>query len=159
MKKIISSVLLVSALFFASCAQKDEDINKNVTTDVQAVTPGVSTDVKEGVVTLSGQVKDETERAAAEDAAKKVSGVKTVVNNIIVTLPSPPEPVVNLSGDDVLQNAVNDLIKEYSDVTGKVTDGEIVINGEITKAGWAKLKPALEALKPRRLNSEILHIK
>ncbi|MES2372110.1 MAG: BON domain-containing protein [Bacteroidota bacterium] len=159
MKKIISSALIVSVLFFASCSgPKDPEINQSVTTDVQAVTPGITTDVKDGVVTLTGQVKDETTRTAAEDAAKKVSGVKSVVNNITVVAPT-PEPVVTLSTDATLQNAVNDLIKEYPDVTGKVTDGEIVINGEITKAGWAKLKPALEALNPRRLNSEILHIK
>lgn len=159
MKKIINSLLIVSVLFFASCGPKDEEISKNVTTDVQAVSPEVSASVASGTVTLTGQVKDEATRIAAEDAAKKVSGVKTVVNTItVITLPA-PEPVVNLSGDDALQNAVNELIKEYPDVTGKVTDGEIVINGEITKAGWAKLKPALEALNPRRLNSEILHIK
>jgi hyperosmotically inducible protein len=158
MKKIISSALIVTVLFFASCGPKDTDINQNVTTDVQAVTPGVSTDVKDGVVTLTGQVKDETARTAAEDAAKKVSGVKSVVNNITLA-PPPPEPVITLSTDETLQNAVNELIREYPDVTAKVTDGEIVVNGEITKAGWAKLKPALEALNPRRLNSEILHIK
>jgi hyperosmotically inducible protein len=159
MKKIISSALIVSVLFFASCAPKDADINKNVATDVQLVTPGVTTDVKDGVVTLTGDVKDETARTAAEDAARKVSGVKSVVNSITIALPPQHEPIVTLSTDETLQNAANELIREYPDVTAKVTDGEIVVNGEITKAGWAKLKPALEALNPKKLNSEILHIK
>jgi len=38
--------------------------------------------VKEGVVTLSGQADQGNQRARAEKLAKKVKGVKQVVNNI-----------------------------------------------------------------------------
>ena len=40
--------------------------------------------VKDGVVTLSGVVDSYMEKTAAEDAAKRVSGVKAVVQNIEV---------------------------------------------------------------------------
>jgi osmotically-inducible protein OsmY len=42
---------------------------------------------KDGVVTLSGQVSQYTERQAAEDAAKVVYGVKALANDISVELP------------------------------------------------------------------------
>lgn len=46
---------------------------------------GIKVDVKDGVVTLDGKVEKASQKAKAEKLAKKVSGVKTVVNNIVVT--------------------------------------------------------------------------
>jgi len=40
--------------------------------------------VKQGVVTLGGAVEQENQRARAEKLAKKVKGVKQVVNNITI---------------------------------------------------------------------------
>ena len=46
---------------------------------------GLTIDVKDGVVTLSGKVENPNQKSKAEKLAKKVSGVKSVVNNIVVT--------------------------------------------------------------------------
>ena len=40
--------------------------------------------VKDGVVTISGQAEQNSQRARAEKLAKKVKGVKQVVNNITI---------------------------------------------------------------------------
>ena len=48
------------------------------------------TDVKDGVVTLSGQVKDEAAKSSAETTAKGVKGVKSVINNLTVAPPPAP---------------------------------------------------------------------
>ena len=45
----------------------------------------LSVDVKDGVVTLGGKVEKASQKAKAEKLAKKVAGVKSVVNNIVVT--------------------------------------------------------------------------
>ncbi len=42
---------------------------------------GLSVDVKDGVVTLGGKVENPKQKSKAEGLAKKVSGVKSVVNN------------------------------------------------------------------------------
>jgi hyperosmotically inducible protein len=44
----------------------------------------ISVDVKQGVVTLSGQVATSKQRDRAGRVAKKVRGVKQVVNNLSV---------------------------------------------------------------------------
>ncbi len=44
-------------------------------------------DVKNGVVTLSGKVQEMRQRSKAEQLAKKVHGVKSVVNNIKIEKP------------------------------------------------------------------------
>jgi hyperosmotically inducible protein len=46
---------------------------------------GLAVDVKDGIVTLSGKVENPNQKSKAEKLAKKVSGVKSVVNNIVVT--------------------------------------------------------------------------
>lgn len=45
---------------------------------------GLTVDVKNQVVTLSGHVKSEEERRKIGDAANSVHGVKTVINNITI---------------------------------------------------------------------------
>jgi hyperosmotically inducible protein len=43
---------------------------------------GIKVDVKQGVVTLSGAVEQDKQKDKAEKIAKKVKGVKQVVNNL-----------------------------------------------------------------------------
>lgn len=45
---------------------------------------GISVDVKDGVVTLTGKVESDKIRGKAEKLAKKVKGVKSVVNQLAV---------------------------------------------------------------------------
>jgi osmotically-inducible protein OsmY len=46
---------------------------------------GLTVDVKDGVVTLGGKVENSSQKSKAEKLAKKVTGVKNVVNNIVVS--------------------------------------------------------------------------
>ena len=50
----------------------------------------VQVETKNGHVTLSGQVLNEDQRQMAEREAQGVSGVKTVTNNLEVSVSSPP---------------------------------------------------------------------
>jgi hyperosmotically inducible periplasmic protein len=50
----------------------------------QATLQAVTVDVKDGVVTLKGNVSSVEKKAKAEETARKVDGVKSVVNNLEV---------------------------------------------------------------------------
>lgn len=73
----------------------DLDLKKQVEAElnwepsVNAAEIGVG--VKEGVVTLSGNIQSFSEKWAAERTAARVSGVRAVVNNLDVHLPSSSE--------------------------------------------------------------------
>jgi hyperosmotically inducible protein len=158
LKKIMGCLTAASILFFVSCQPEDTDINVSVTENIRSAAPGVSADVKDGVVTLTGQVNDESSRMAAEDAAKKTKGVKSVVNNI--TVATAPPPTVTVSPTDSLQRGVNDAIKDFPGVTATVNaDGEIVVTGEISSDKWKRLKMSLDGLNPKKVNAEALKIK
>jgi osmotically-inducible protein OsmY len=69
-------------LFLSACgggAKSDTDIQKDVQSRINK--PGVTAQVKDGTVTLTGSVATQEESKAAEASAKG-EGVKTVVNNL-----------------------------------------------------------------------------
>src|SRR5437868_350703 len=79
----------------ATASKTDQQIQTDVleelkwSAEVQPNEVGVS--VKDGVVTLTGWVDSYLKKWAAEDAAKRVAGVKAVANDIEVRLPTSSE--------------------------------------------------------------------
>ncbi len=65
-----------------SDAQVASDVQSKIFTDPNVQSRQISVQSANGVVTLSGYVNSEAERAAAAGAAAQVEGVKTVVNNL-----------------------------------------------------------------------------
>jgi hypothetical protein len=87
---LMAGMMFLAVCLFA-CQPSDSNVQQAVNEKLTA-TPGVSAEVKEGVVTLSGEVQDEAAKMAAEDAVKGVNGVKAVTNNIMVQAAVPPPP-------------------------------------------------------------------
>jgi osmotically-inducible protein OsmY len=95
MKKALASLILSAALMSSlGCANwnrntpagldnkaVEEEIRKNMLGD--KIT-GLTVDVHEGVVTLSGHLPTASDRQKAYDDAAKVNGVKSVINHIDV---------------------------------------------------------------------------
>jgi len=158
--KLLSTLILsMGILFMVSCKgkPKDADIQAAVTTALQS-TPGVSADVKDGVVTLSGAVATEADKDAAAAAAKVTQGVKSVVNNVTVT-PPPPPPAPEVTADDALKTSVAAIVKDFPGIQADVKDGVITITGEQKADRWKKLKMALDALKPKKVDASGLKVK
>lgn len=65
-----------------SDAQVASDVQSKIFTDPNVQSRQISVQSANGVVTLSGYVSSEAERAAAANAAAGIEGVKTVVNNL-----------------------------------------------------------------------------
>ncbi|MBV9986330.1 MAG: BON domain-containing protein [Chitinophagaceae bacterium] len=158
-KQFICAAAFAVAIFFSACGPKDQDMTVTVTESVHSAAPNVNSNVSDGVVTLTGTVSDEATKMAAEDAAKKISGVKSVVNNIVVT-PATTTTPVTIAPSGALQQGVIDATKDYPEVTATVNDqGEIVVTGQVTADRWKRLKVALDALNPKRVNADSLIIK
>jgi hypothetical protein len=88
----LAGVLALSLAFLAGCFKKENRTDAQVATDVQTriysdagiQSRQIGVQAANGVVTLSGDVNNDTERAAAASDAATVAGVKTVVNNLQV---------------------------------------------------------------------------
>ncbi len=165
MKQKLKNLLLIALIAawigssVAGCKSgvKDEDVKASVQTAIQAnpETSGLMVDVKDGVVTLSGEAKDEAAKARAGELATAVKGVKSVQNNVTV---APPPAPLEITADDPLTSAVRDATKDYPGVTATVNDGVIAVSGEIKSASWKKLKMALDGLRPKRVDASNLKV-
>ncbi|PUZ27180.1 BON domain-containing protein [Chitinophaga costaii] len=165
LKQLTTAFLAAGLMFMISCKgkPKDSDVQAAVTTALQT-TPGVSADVKEGVVTLSGTVSSQADKDAAESAAKLSQGVTSVVNNISVTPPAPaPAPDTTAASmtapaDVALKTSVDAIVKDFSGIKADVKDGVVIITGESKADRWKRLKIALDALKPKKVDASGLTI-
>jgi len=159
MKKIITiATVLMLAFYLPACKTKvkDADIKTSIDKTVAADPDlnGVYVNVKDGIATVTGEVRTEAARSQVEAKLKDIKGVKSVVNNTTVAAP----PVVN-STDDALTRGLNDALKDNPKVQASVVDGKIVLKGEITKERWTALKQTLDKLTPKGYDLSGLVIK
>lgn len=160
----LSSFWLASAIglsaFFASCKSNvsDADIQTEVNKKLDdEAGRGLTASVSGGTVTLTGTCKTEECKRDCADEVKGVKGVKDVVNNITVAVAdAPPSQPVEVTADAPLQEAVNNVVKEYKDVKAEVKDGIVTLRGEIKRDNLQKLMMSLNTLKPKKVNNQLV---
>jgi hyperosmotically inducible protein len=165
-KKLARMLLLFGAIVLISGATpgckskvKDADVKTAVEAAI-ATNPdlnGLMVDVKDGIATVTGEVKDAVAQAAVQTSISAVKGVKSVQNNVTIAAPPPPAPV-EITADDPLTSAVKDATKDFPGVTATVKDGVISVSGELKSDAWKKLKMALDGLKPKKVDASGLKI-
>jgi len=152
--KVLSAVVVAATLTFASCAPKDADIKAKVDDVIKAdpMFTGASADVKDGVVTITGEMKDTACKSMCAKAIKDkdIKGVKDVVNNATVT-PPPPPPAAPASMttelDAATQQKVKDGLKDIKGVTVTFEGGKAVLAGEVTAKDRMKIMQMMMAAK------------
>ena len=93
--KTIALLLLIFALVFplvAASKQVDDNVlydnvKRKLANDQVVKGGALDVDVKSGVVTIKGSVEFDEQKTRAEKIVKKVSGVKSVINQITVRRP------------------------------------------------------------------------
>jgi len=129
--KFITVLTIAIALFMSACGKSDADLQKAVADKLAAdKVTGVTAAVKDGVATLTGEVADAAAKKKAEDSAKAVEGVKSVVNSTTLK----PIPVATpAAADPALTGKANENLKKAGCGTANVT----VVNGKATLTGEA----------------------
>jgi osmotically-inducible protein OsmY len=114
-----------------SDSEIERDVKDELTWDPDLYATDIAVSVKDGVVTLTGFVKNFSDKYEAEAAAKRVAGVVAVANDIEVRIPSVderPDP-------EIAREAVA-AIKSQLPVTSEkikviVKNGWITLEGEV----------------------------
>jgi osmotically-inducible protein OsmY len=119
----------------AVSTRTDEEMQRDILEELKwdtRVRPNeIGVAVKDGVVTLTGWVDSYLKKMAAEEAAHRVRGVKAVVNDIEVRLPSSAER----TDEDLAKAALNALQWQTGvpadkiDIT--VSHGWVTLKGEV----------------------------
>ena len=154
MQNMLRIFLMCSLFATVACKSgpTDEQIQQNVSSTLQS---GVTASVNKGVVTLSGTCPDETCKTSSESSAKNAKGVKSVVNNIIVSAPA-PAPTVEVTSTDSLKTAVDALVKSYKTVEADVNDGVVTLTGEIKRSQLTTLMQSVNELKPKKVENKLV---
>lgn len=147
--------LLVSflSLQMQSCKGKNKDTE--IQSAIQAKTQsdaafaGVNYAVAEGVVTLTGQTADETNKSNVENSVKGIDGVKSVVNNITVA-------PVTITQDNPLQAGAERIAAKYGNVQAETSDGVITLRGQIQRDSLQQLMIEMNELKPKSIENQLV---
>lgn len=124
--------------------RSDELIKKSIvdqmTRDDRVDASGISTEVNNGIVTLSGEVPTYYARTAAFEVAADTVGVLDVQNELVVNYPD----FIAVPPDSEIQEAVNHRLLTHPDIDLK--DLEVAVNaGRVTLKGtvnayWKKIQ-------------------
>jgi hyperosmotically inducible periplasmic protein len=154
---LILSLALFATLF--SCKPSDEKIGEAVkmALSANATLSPVTASVKEGVVTLSGEVESDELKALAESVLSSVKGLKSVVNNVTVKPKGPtPEELRNMA-DGALQALVNEAFSKYkvTGITATVADSVVTLTGDIKRADLQNAMKAAMETAPRKVDNKM----
>jgi osmotically-inducible protein OsmY len=112
----------------------DEDIQADVLDelkwDMRVLPSEIGVTVKNGVVTLTGQVQSYSQKVAAQEAAHRIQQVKAVANDIVVRVPGFAER----TDTDLATAVINALVWDAAIPTDKldvtVSNGFVTLKGE-----------------------------
>ena len=160
MKKI--TIMLMSFALFVSiisCKPSDDKINEAVKTALAGneALGTVTSSVKDGVVTLRGEVDDDGVKSLAETTVRDIKGVQSVVNSLSVKPQGPTPEELKRMADDALQARVTDAFTRYkvTGITAAVTDSVVTLTGDIKRSNLQNaMKAAMEAA-PKKVENKM----
>lgn len=153
MKKQFLVYALIAILGFgAYSCQNDSKIQKELATALSIVQSDLTVEFKDGVATLNGTVEDPDVKTSAENVAKVVKGVKSVVNNIQVK-----EPVVVINPDETLQSTITAALAlgGFKDVQVAIKEGEVTLSGDIKRNDLQKVMQIANEAKPKKVINQL----
>jgi hyperosmotically inducible protein len=113
-------------------------------TDSRTPALDINVETRAGVVTLFGIVHSQEAKAAAAEDARKVSGIKRVVNDLQVTTGA-KEAAVKVSDEDIESDAKKAFEKaEFKDISVEVKNGVVRLKGTVP-TGARRLEAAVLA--------------
>ena len=122
--------------------QLQEDILRELDWEPSVDASRIGVEVAEGVATLSGHVDSYTQKWAAERAAQRVAGIRSIAVELDVVLPGPHQ-----RNDTEIAKAATNAI-DWNASIPKDTVKLVVENGWVTLSGeveWAFVRNAAEA--------------
>lgn len=150
MKRITSLFVVVGLLaFLYGCAPSDEKITTAVQTALKAnpsLSP-VGVSVKDGVVTLTGEVESDDLKSLAETTLAGIKGIKGITNSVTVKPKGPTPEELQKLADDALLSKVHENFATYKveGITATVKDGIITLTGEVKRTNLQDvMKAAME---------------
>ena len=154
---LTAATVVCLAALLGACKKGPDDatLSANVKSQIASQSPAlasmVNVETKDGVVTLNGTVDNDTAKSQAEQAAKSVANVKSVVSNLSV------KPTIVVSEDPKIKSAVDANLAKYDvrGVTANVANGQVTLTGEIPRAKLQDAMKAANEAKPKKVVNQL----
>jgi osmotically-inducible protein OsmY len=154
MRKMLWAVCVSASLVFAASGASAGTKDKWITTKVSLAlmtedglsVKGTNVDTVDGNVTIHGKVYSEADKVRAEETAKKVGGVRSV-KNLLVVVTKDEKEAVEVADDQIKLRAEAELkgSRAFKDIKiASVNKGVVLLKGEADSLD-TKLK-AVEAV-------------
>lgn len=117
-----------------------QDVERELAWDPRIDAANIAVAAKQGVVTLTGQVRNFIEKWEAEDAAKRVAGVIGIANDLEVTLVGPAVSDTDLAERVSMALQWNAAVPADA-IKAVVSDGWVTLEGSVQ---WYHQKAAAE---------------
>jgi osmotically-inducible protein OsmY len=118
-----------------STTRMDEDVRRDVEAelswDPDVIATDIAVKVRDGIATLTGFVRKYSEKYEAERVAKRVLGVKGVVNDLEVKLAIGSERIDREIAEDALAALKRELPISSQNLKIVVRDGWVTIEGQV----------------------------
>jgi hyperosmotically inducible periplasmic protein len=155
--KAIILLAFAASTTFVACKPSDADIKSKIEAALKADPTMASTlvDVKDGVVTMTGECKDEACKASCQKAIEGIKGVKSITNNCTLPVVNLPASVSTLL-DAATQKKVTDGLKDIKGILVSFAGDKAVLSGTITKADRMKVMQMLGSAKVKSDVSKLI---
>ena len=118
-----------------STTRMDEDVRRDVEAELlwepDVIATDIAVKVRDGIVTLTGFVRKYSEKYEAERVAKRVLGVKGVVNDLEVKLATGSERIDREIAEDAVAALKRELPISSQNLKIVVRDGWVTIEGQV----------------------------
>jgi osmotically-inducible protein OsmY len=114
-----------------SDAQLHADVAEELTSDPALDASKIAVAAHDGIVTLTGTVPSYWQKIEAENAVKRVAGVRGIANDLIVEIPS-----IHRRDDADIARAASDALEWHSDLPKGI---KVIVNN-----GWVTLEGAVD---------------
>lgn len=146
----------LASLMLLSCTTSDKELQQEVKSGLSILDSTITVTVNDGVVTLSGEVEDESVKNASESSLYEVKGVRSVINDLRVK-PLLPELEVLTRPDSEISAYVNAgfAANNIKGVTATVNAGEVTITGAALRADLPTILRIANEARPKNINNKL----
>lgn len=157
------SLALFALLIFvgAACGPKDEKIAEVAKAAISAIAPNIGVEVKEGKLSLSGEVESDEIKAKIEEAVKAIKGVKELASNLTVKPKGPTPAELAAMADTALGTSISQMLGKMNipGLAASVKDSVITLTGSVKRSQLMEVMKAANDLGPKKVDNQLTILK
>jgi hyperosmotically inducible periplasmic protein len=155
----ISSLAMFALIAFVlfACGPKDEKIAEMAKASIGAIVPNIGVEVKDGKLSLTGEVESDEIKAKIEAAAKAIKGVKETVNGLTVKPKGPTPQELAAMADMALGTTVSSAMAALNipGLAAAVKDSVITLTGTVKRSQLMGVMKAANDLGPKKVENQL----